>query len=288
VLPLRHRLRGLLAAGALLVFALGVSVGAASAQGRLEARYTASLAGIPIGEGTWVVDIADTHYSAAASGVTTGLVRIFTGGEGTSAARGTVVGGRLMSSIYASTIKTRHKKDEVRFTLSNGDIKDFKLDPPQDKNPKRVPITRAYERGVLDPMTASLLRVAGDGDVLRPEACARTLSVFDGRLRYDLNLTYKRMDKVKADKGYAGPVLVCTVHFSPIAGYIPSRTVIKYLRKLRTIEVWLAPIAGTRVLAPFLIQGPTPIGEAKLAADQFVTEATSKRASNNGHGLKVP
>ena len=88
-----------------------------------------------------MVDIADTHYSAAASGVTTGLIRVFTGGEGTSVARGIINGGRLMSSIYASTIKTRHKADEVRFTVSNGDIKDFKLDPPQDKDPERVPIT---------------------------------------------------------------------------------------------------------------------------------------------------
>jgi len=269
-----------------LALALAVPGNAASAQGRLEARYTASLAGIPIGKGSWVVTIDSAHYTAAASGVTTGLIRVFTGGEGTSAARGAVVGGRLMSSLYASTIKTRHKTDEVRFTVSNGNIKDFKLDPPQDKDPERVPLTHAAERGVLDPMTASLLQVAGNGDVLKPEACARTLSVFDGRLRYDLNLAFKRMDTVKAHKGYAGPVLVCTVHFAPIAGYVPSRTVIKYLRKLRTIEVWLAPIAGTRVLAPFRIQGPTPIGEARLDADQFVTEATSKRASNNG--LRVP
>jgi hypothetical protein len=287
VLPLWHRLRGLLAAGA-LALALGAPMGTALAQGRLEARYTASLAGIPIGKGTWVVDIADTHYSAAASGVTTGLIRVFTGGEGTSVARGLVNGGRLMSSIYASTIKTRHKTDEVRFTVSNGDIKDFKLDPPQDKDPERVPITKGAEHGVLDPMTASLLRVPGNDNPLKPEACARTLAVFDGRLRYDLNLAYKRMDEVKADKGYAGPVLVCAVYFSPLAGYIPSRATIKYLKKMRDIEVWLAPIAGTRVLAPFRIQGPTPIGEAKLAADQFVTEATSKRASNNGNAPKVP
>jgi Protein of unknown function (DUF3108) len=281
VLPLSHRLRTLLlAAGALVL-----GVGAASAQGSLEAHYTASIAGIPIGKGTWVVDIADTHYSAAASGVTTGLVRVFIGGEGTSATRGVVVGGQLISSVYASTIKTRFRTDEVRFTLSHGDVKDAKLDPPQDKDPERVPLTQSLEHGVLDPMTASLLQVPGSGSLLTPDACARTLAVFDGRLRYDLRLAYKRMDAVKAKKGYAGPVLVCTVYFSPIAGYIPSRATIRYLRKLHDIEVWLAPIAGTRVLAPFLIQGPTPIGEGRLAADQFVSKAMPTRASSNG--LKV-
>ncbi len=271
----------LLSAG-VLALAATAPASVASAQGRLEAHYTASIAGIPIGKGSWVVDIADTRYSAAASGVTTGLIRVFTGGEGTSAARGVIVDGRLMSSIYASTIKTRRRTDEVRLTVSHGDVKDFKLDPPADKDPERVPITPAHEHGVLDPMTASLLRVPGTGSLLAPEACQRTLAVFDGRLRYDLALAYKRMDMVKAGKGYAGPVLVCSVGFSPIAGYIPSRATMRYLTKMHDIEVWLAPIAGTRVLAPFLIQGPTPIGEAKLAADQFVTKAGPTRASSNG------
>jgi hypothetical protein len=49
------------------------------------------------------------------------------------------------------------------------------------------------------------------------------------------------------------------------------------------MEVWLAPIAGTRVVVPFRAQGPTPIGEAVMEATQFVTQATpTTRASANG------
>ena len=131
-------------------------------------------------------------------------------------------------------------------------------------------------------MTASLLRTPGNGDPLSAEACQQTLSIFDGRLRYDLQLAFKRMDKVKADKGYAGPVVVCAVYFTPVAGYIPSRTAINYIAKLRDIEIWLAPIAGTRVLVPFRVQGPTPIGQAVLEATEFVSVASPTRASANG------
>ena len=35
---------------------------AASAQGRLEAHYEATLSGIPVGKGTWAVDIADDRF----------------------------------------------------------------------------------------------------------------------------------------------------------------------------------------------------------------------------------
>jgi hypothetical protein len=101
-------------------------------------------------------------------------------------------------------------------------------------------------------------------------------------MRYDLQLAFKRMDSVKADKGYAGQVVVCSVSFSPVAGYIPSRSAIKYIAKERDIEVWLAPIDGTRMLVPFRAQTPTPIGEAVLKATQFVTTASSTRASVNG------
>ena len=38
------------------------------AQGRLDARYTVTLAGIPIGKGNWIVDIAESQYTAVASG----------------------------------------------------------------------------------------------------------------------------------------------------------------------------------------------------------------------------
>jgi Protein of unknown function (DUF3108) len=256
--------------------------GAVRAQGKLEAHYSATLAGIPIGKGTWVIDITDTHYMAAASGVTTGLVRVFTGGQGTSVAHGALQAGHPQSSIYASTIIAGKKSDEVRLSLANGAIKEAKLDPPLETGPDRVPLTEEHRKGVLDPMTASLLRTPGTGTSVSPEACQRTLAVFDGRMRYDLQFAFKRMDHVKAGKGYAGPVVVCAVYFSPVAGYNPSRAAIRYVAKLRDIEVWLAPIAGTRVLVPFRAQGPTPIGRFVLEATQFVSVLIPTRASANG------
>jgi hypothetical protein len=283
VLALRQTFRficiALAAAGALTA----VLPGAALAQGKLEAHYLVTLAGIPIGKGSWVIEVADGRYNAAASGVTTGLMHVLTHGEGTTAAHGTIVAGKVVTASYAATIKSRKMTDSVRLTLDKGDIKDFKVDPPPDDDHERVPVTEADRHGVLDPMTASLLATPGKGDPLTAKACQRTMAIFDGRMRYDLRLSFKRMDMVKAEKGYAGPVVVCAVYFSPVGGYVPSRGAIRYIAKLRDMEIWLAPIAGTRVLVPFLAQGPTPIGEAVMRATQFVTVATPTRASANGH-----
>jgi len=144
--------------------------------------------------------------------------------------------------------------------------------PPVDAD--RIPVTDAQRRGVFDPMTASLLRVPGTGDPVSAEACHAGAPIFDGRMRYDLKLDFKRMEMVKADKGYHGPAVVCAVYFSPVAGYIPDRPVIKYLAAQRDIEITFAPVAGTRILVPFRLRVPTPLGMAMLEASQFLTQAT--------------
>jgi hypothetical protein len=275
VSPSWPELRSVICAAAAILALICAGAGPTRAQGKLDARYTASLAGIPIGKGAWVLDIAEDQYTAAASGNTTGLLRVFASGQGTSAARGITSNGQTVSGTYAATITADKKTDEVRMLINAGTVKEYVVEPPSPPNPDRVPITDAHKRGVTDPMTASLIRVSGSGDPLGPEACQRSASIFDGRMRYDLQLAYKRMDKVKADKGYQGPVAVCSVYFAPVAGFIPDRAAIKYLIAQRDMELWLAPIAGTRVVVPFRVSIPTPIGLAVLEADQFVSTIRS-------------
>jgi hypothetical protein len=259
--------------------ALVVSGGAACAQGRLEARYVVTLSGLLIGTGNWVIDIDNDKYTAAASGKTTGLLRVFADGEGTSAARGAVSHGNLVPASYASSMTTDKKSEDLRITLSGGNVKDYAIEPMPPPQPDRIPVTEAHRRGVMDPMSGSLNRVAGTGDELGPAACNHTASIFDGRMRYDLKLAYKRMASVKAEKGYDGRAVVCAFYFVPIAGYVPQRKAIKYLVAQHDMEAWFVPIAGTRVMVPFRVTVPTPIGLGVLEATEFVTTAKPSRAA---------
>ncbi len=253
----------------------------ASAQGRLEAEYTATLAGIPIGHGNWIIDISEDQFSAAATGATTGLLRIFTGGRGNSFAQGTLSTGQPVPISYAASISNDKRSDDVRMAFAGGNIKELSVEPPPGPSTDRIPVTDADRRNVLDPMTSVLNAVGGSGDPVSPQACARKVSVFDGRMRYDMRSEFKRMETVKAEKGYQGPVVVCTVYFIPISGYTPGRYAIKYLAALRDAEVWLAPIAGTRVVVPYRFSLPTPIGTGVLQATQFIAVARPPRAAAN-------
>ena len=93
-------------------------------------------------------------------------------------------------------------------------------------------------------------------------------------MRYDLNFVFKRMERVKAH-GYEGPALVCAMYFAPLAGHVPDRAAIKYLAEQRDMEVWLVPIAGTRVLVPFKVSIPTPLGRRRAAGDAVHGGATA-------------
>ena len=254
--------------GALVLSMLAAVAPAAHAQGKLEARYTASLAGIPIGKGSWTVEIRDGQYSAAAEGRVIGLLRLLGKGEGFAAANGTLTRGRLSPVAFTSRVISSRRASEVHMALASGAVTELEAEP-MPPTPDRVPLTEAHRHGIIDPMSAALVTVGGSADPLSPDACRHTLPIFDGYQRFDLALSFKRMDEGRMANGYHGPVVVCSVAYQPIAGHRPARYAIKYLMEQRDIEIWFAPIAGTRVLAPFRVSVPTTLGSAVLQATQF-------------------
>jgi hypothetical protein len=265
----------ILCAGLLLFLA---APGTAFAQGRLEAQYEASLAGIVVGKGAWTIEISEDQYTASAYGGTSGLLKTIANGSGSGASQGRVANGALIPAAYQATTTTSKKSETIHITLAGGNVKEFGIDPVPPVDPDRIVVTDAHKKGVFDPMTGSLLRVPGTADPVSPEACHASTPVFDGRMRYELRLDYKRMATVKAERGYHGLAVVCAIYFVPIAGYIPDRPVIKYLTAQRDMEVTLVPVAGTRYLVPFRLVIPTPLGTAMLEATQFITEPTSHLA----------
>src|SRR6201992_3352722 len=83
----------------------------ASAQGKLDARYEATLAGIPVGKGAWTIEILDDQFAAAASGGTAGLLKAFSGGSGTSQSQGRIINGALVPTGYLATTNKQKKTE---------------------------------------------------------------------------------------------------------------------------------------------------------------------------------
>jgi hypothetical protein len=240
------------------------------------ARYGMSVAGINIGKAEWTIDIGADSYAAKASGRASGVLSVLVNGEGTVATRGAIEDGRLSPERFTSTITRDDDKSETTMALDHGEVKELAAET-QKPAADRVPVTAEHRRGIVDPLSAMMIPASADG--LHKDACERTLAIFDGRRRYDLKLAFKRMDKVQAGKGYAGPVAVCSVAFKPQAGHRASSKLVKYLAKGHDIELWLAPVVGAGLLVPFRASVASLLGSLVVEATEFdVTTQTAAAA----------
>jgi Protein of unknown function (DUF3108) len=259
-----------LAIGSALAFMTAGVVDHAHAQGNLDASYTISFARIPVGEITATVVFGDSEYAISARGRAGGVMKVLSvDGEGSFNTHGAIKDGHPVPINFTSKIVSNNETSDVTMVFDEGGVRELTATPPPSQD--RVPVTAANRRGIVDPLTAVLFSTAIAGETLFSEACRRTLPIFDGHQRYDLKLAFKRMDKVTAQKGYAGPVVVCSVSYEPIVGHRASIPLVKYLSENRDMEMAFAPIAGTRFLAPFRLSVVSMLANLTVEANRFET-----------------
>src|SRR6266566_5151632 len=254
---------------ALMTAALGDH---AHAEGKLEASYTISFARIRVGDIAATVAFGESKYAISARGRAGGIMKVLVDGEASFATQGIIKDGYPVPTTFTSRIVSDAETSDVTMVLDEGSVKELAATVPPKSD--RMPVTQANRQGIVDPLTAMLFSAAAAGEGLSREVCRHTLPIFDGRQRYDLKLAFKRMDKVTAEKGYAGPVVVCSAGYEPIAGHSASTPLVKYLSEGREMEIALAPVADTRLLAPFRMSVVSMVANLVIEANRF--EATSQ------------
>jgi hypothetical protein len=237
----------------------------------LDARYVISMTGIRVGQSAWTVNIDNDRYEVSANGGSVDLLNVLLRGEGLAKVSGSVRDGRLVPTIFSSSLIEDGVKGDLKMTLDDGVVTAV-----EDKGPPpsadRVPLTKWHVQGVTDPLTALLLPDEGGEAHPAKESCNRTLAIFDGRRRYDLALSFKRMEKLH-QMADGERLLVCNVILRPIAGHRADSMIMKYVAGRRDMEISFAPIAGMRYLAPFRLSLPTLIGTMAVQAASFETPA---------------
>jgi hypothetical protein len=260
----------ILAANSALALITATAGDRAHGEGNLDASYTISFARLPVGEITATAVFGQSEYAISARARAGGVMKVLSvEGDGSFTTRGTIKDGHPVPTNFASKIVSNTETSDVTMALDDGSVKELTATPPPSQD--RVPVTTANRRAIVDPLTAVLFSAATAGETLSQEACRRTLPIFDGHQRYDFKLAFKRMDKVTAEKGYAGPVVVCSVNYEPIAGHRASMPLVKYLSENRDMEMALAPIAGTRLLAPFRLSVVSMLANLTIEANRFET-----------------
>jgi hypothetical protein len=242
--------------------------GAAQAQTpvTLSASYAVIMTHVHVGDLTWAVDFSDQAYAAKAHGQASGVFSVLFSGEGSIATRGVIVQGRLAPQNVDTEVTDDDGHDEVQMTFADGVLERVTRHGPPPKG-ERVKVTPDLLHDIADPLSALL--IPSGGDAFAHANCDRTLRIFDGQRRYNLALSFKRIDKMKLAHGYAGPVLVCGVMLSALAGYRTDSLLVHYLAGKDDLGLWFAPVAGVGVMAPIRALMPTLIGTLELRASEF-------------------
>ncbi|MGL4975584.1 MAG: DUF3108 domain-containing protein [Bosea sp. (in: a-proteobacteria)] len=236
--------------------------------GSLEAKYAISMIGLPIGTADLNGSFEGDRYKLDIRANTTGLMGAFTGGKGAGTATGSLPNQKHAPATFAITAANSSEKRTVRIAMERGAVVKTDITPPLDEKPDRVQVTEVHKRGIIDPVSAFLMPLTntnGTGE----SACNRTLPIFDGAARYDIRLSYAGTKTIKID-GYQGEVFVCNARYVPIAGHRALRKATTFMAENRDISAWLAPVSGTKLMAPVRVSVKTMIGTAVIEATRFV------------------
>jgi hypothetical protein len=245
-----------------------------ASSGAVRIRYNLSLAGLPIGIAFLNATIRDDAYKVNASAKIGGILSLISDGKGVATASGRIAPAKPVADDYALNTLSSDKQQTVRMALSGGHIDSVEVRPAVIYRADRVPVSESHKQGVMDPLSALLMPVPGTSAMVSAAACERTLPVFDGAQRFDVTLAFSRMETVTSEQGYSGPTVVCSARYRPISGHRAKRDQTRFMAANRDLEVWLAPIVGTRVLAPWRIVVGTQIGRLEIAATRFSDSRT--------------
>lgn len=281
--PARAGILGTMTMMALLAGATfgGAAPGGKGPQGEIDSlrlRYSISLIGLPLGTASVSGTVGAGKYRIEANARLSGLVGVIVNSKGAATATGSIGGDRQVPATFAASAATSNYLLTIRMAMAKGAATGVEITPPYEPRPDRVPLTDADRRNISDPLSAYIMSVPGTGDVIGPAACNRTLQLFDGGVRFDIVLTFSGIRQVKAP-GYAGPVAVCAARYHPIAGHRPDRPATKFMIDNKEMDVWLAPVGGTRYVVPYRLSILTMVGTTVVEATDVQITAEPKAAA---------
>ncbi|MBM3607235.1 MAG: DUF3108 domain-containing protein [Alphaproteobacteria bacterium] len=271
-----QRLLALAAAAPLALAAFWPAPARASEQ--FTGVYSIQLVGLSLGTATVKGQLGPDAYKIEAFAQLSGLAQAMSDAKGSAVSTGVIRAGRVAPNSYATTSANSKETRTVRMGLNAGNVRAVDIKPEPRDVPGRIAITEAHKRGVLDPLSALIMPVAGDGPMLSAAACTRTIPVFDGFSRFNIQLSYAGTRNVNG-QGYKGQVAVCNVRYIPVAGHRPDRKSTQFMTNNKKMEVWLAPVNNSRYLVPYKISVATMMGTTVIEARRFQVSSDPGTAS---------
>jgi hypothetical protein len=131
-------------------------------------------------------------------------------------------------------------------------------------------------KNTLDPLSAITFIFSG----VTGAPCASTAPIFDGRRRYDIEMTRVRDVDIKMDNGlYAGKGVQCDLRYRQIAGFRPR--VLKNNESFPIVHAWFvtspSAVAGRSYQVPVRIWADTKYGVLAILATSLKVDGETPK-----------
>ena len=279
-MKLRDFLLPMLLSAATPVIAAG---GAASDQpsqpgSQVQVSLTLYAGGIGFGKMDLDTTFRGTDYRSVSNFQTSGMVNAFWQSEIQATSSGKIGGKILEPGLYDSfDINRTGKKQQVSLTYENGAPRLY-ADP--------VYSTTGYEvkaddqKNTLDPLSALTFIVSGvAADAGNP--CSLTAPVFDGRRRYNIEMSKVKDTDIKMDNGlYAGKAVLCQIRYRALGGMRPG-VLRRSNESFPAINAWIVTYpgaAGHSFAVPVRVWADTQYGQLSVVADSIKIDGQTPRS----------
>lgn len=246
---------------ALAAAALGVSATAVQASGpqqdSVSIGYEVYFSGMHIMSVDAELLNASDRYELKVSSATRGIADFFVGWKGEAISRGTLAGSLAVPQVYTNRGVWKGKTRNIDIAYRpDGEVESYKVEPEPD--PEKVnELPENAEAGTIDPLSviAQVTRSINQGG-----DCGGNFAVFDGRRRYDVDVTDKGIQSIVPNDYsiYTGDAVVCDLVFTVLGGDRKEKS--KYSATARNRRVFVAaPVDGAPSI-PVRLQIETDYG----------------------------
>jgi hypothetical protein len=229
----------------------------------ISASYQISLNGFNLGGLTFNARIQNGTYTADSDVHLSALLGAFKW-HGVTRTTGTFAGAAPQPQGYSFEYDGSARSGSVEMGFTGKDISAIKVLPLTFAATDTIPVERQHLKGALDPLSAIITLVRGDAAA----PCAKKLAIFDGRQRFELALSQRRIDTIgTTSSGEPVTAVVCRVKYTPIAGYRPNAETAA-LAANNGIEIAFRRHSGAGLLVPHRVVLPTMAGDAVIEAEK--------------------
>ena len=277
-----------MALSALSIASPAIAAGGAGAEeqaapgSKLQMAMTIYAAGITIGKVDMDATIRGDDYHVVSNLETSGVVNAFWQSQIQATSSGKIDSKSFQPSLYDSFYTGRSdKKQEVSLTYQSGDPPHLYADPPYSMTGYEV--ASDAQKSTFDPLSAVMFLTSGVG-AKADNPCGVTAPVFDGRRRYNIEMSKIKDTTISMDNGlYKGRAVLCSIRYHQIAGFKPN--ILKQSESFPAIQAWVAlmpsTITGRNYIVPLRVWANTQYGLVAVVTTQLKIDGVAPKTSGS-------